>query len=85
MLADKVGMGPHQFTTQFRKATGHTPYQFITELRVARARDLLEKTTLPLAEIAFRLGFSSQSHFTSVFRERLRTTPGTYRASFESR
>ena len=83
MLANNVGMGTHQFTIQFRKATGRTPYQFITELRVARARDLLEKTTLPLAEIAFRLGFSSQSHFTSVFREHLRITPWTYRASFD--
>ena len=83
-LAENVGLGTHQFTTQFRKATGSTPYQFITELRVARARDLLQKTTLPLAEIAFQLGSSSQSHFTSVFRERLRTTPASYRSSFQS-
>src|ERR1700726_462092 len=50
--------------------------------RVERARFLLEKTALPLADIALDLGFVSQSHFTSVFHREMRTTPQAYRSFF---
>ncbi|MBO0719928.1 MAG: helix-turn-helix transcriptional regulator [Blastocatellia bacterium] len=84
MLAEQIGMGTHRFTREFKNATGRTPYQFIMELRIEKARALLEKTNLPLAEIALELGFASQSHFTAVFRQHVNTTPRTYRALFRS-
>ena len=81
MLADRIGLGAHRFTREFKAATGRTPHRFITEHRIAKARLLLEKTSLPLAEIALELGFVSQSHFTAVFRQHLQTTPQVYRHS----
>jgi AraC family transcriptional regulator len=81
-LANQIGLGTHQFTRFFRQTMGCSPYRFVILRRVERARFLLEKTSLPLAEIAFELGFVSQSHFISVFRREVRTTPQAYRSCF---
>jgi AraC family transcriptional regulator len=83
-LADQLGMGTHQFTRLFRQTMGHSPYRFVMMRRIERARAVLEKTALPLAEIALELGFASQSHFTSAFHREMRTTPATYRSSFQN-
>ncbi len=81
-LADQLGMGTHQFTRLFRQSMGCSPYRFVMLRRIERARTLLEKSLLPLAEIALELGFVSQSHFTSVFHREVRTTPQSYRSFF---
>jgi AraC family transcriptional regulator len=82
-LAHQLGMGTHQFSRMFRQSTGRSPYRFVMLRRMERARALLEKTTLTLAEIALELGFVSQSHFTSAFRQEVRATPQAYRSSFQ--
>lgn len=82
-LADQLGMGTHQFTRHFGQSMGCSPYRFVVQRRIERARFLLEKSSLPLAEIALELGFVSQSHFTSVFRREVRTTPQSYRSFFQ--
>jgi AraC family transcriptional regulator len=81
-LADQLGMGIHQFTRLFRQSMGCSPYRFVMLRRIERARVLLEKSSLSLAEIALELGFVSQSHFTSVFHREVRTTPKSYRSFF---
>lgn len=78
-LANHIGVGTHQFTRLFRQTMGCSPYRFVMLRRVERARFLLEKTLLPVVEIALELGFVSQSHFTSAFRREVGTTPHAYR------
>jgi AraC family transcriptional regulator len=79
-LAKQIGLGTHQFTRLFRQTMDCSPYRFVMLRRVERARFLLETTPLPLVEIAFELGFVSQSHFTSAFHREMRTTPQAYRS-----
>ncbi|MEM6623216.1 MAG: AraC family transcriptional regulator [Pseudomonadota bacterium] len=78
-LACALKMSTTAFTAAIKATTGQTPYQYVLSRRLDRARDLAETTTLSLAEIAFRCGFSSQSHMTDVFRAKLGTTPGQLR------
>jgi AraC family transcriptional regulator len=59
--------------------TGLSPYQFVLERRTDRAQKLLAATDLPLAEIAYRCGFASQQHMTTVLRRKLGHTPGRLR------
>lgn len=79
-LAGIVGMSMAAFAAAMKETTGLTPYKYVLSRRTAQARDLVENTTLPLAEIAFRCGFSSQSHMTDVFRAKLGATPGRLRS-----
>jgi AraC family transcriptional regulator len=78
-LAGLVKLGPQRFTARFRLTTGMSPWQYVQARRVKRARQLLADRKTSLAEIALNLGFSSQSHFTNVFRETVGVTPKAYR------
>jgi AraC family transcriptional regulator len=78
-MADAAGLSRAHFTRCFHAATGCTPYGYVRERRVARARDLLQATKLPIAEVAAVTGFHSQSHLGRVFRAATGMTPGEYR------
>lgn len=80
-LADIAGVSLHHFAREFRRSEGMPPYRFITERRIARAKHLMESTDLPLIDIAFRCGFSSQSQFTETFQKIVGTTPARWRRS----
>lgn len=78
-LADMAGMSMVAFSAAMKVSNGLTPYQYVLSRRVIKARHLIETSSLSLAEIAFRCGFSSQSHMTDVFRAKLGATPGKLR------
>ena len=78
-LADAVGLSVYHFAKAFKIAMGMPPRQYVIERRMARARDLLTGTSLSLADIAYTVGFSSQSHMTAAFSARLGVTPLGYR------
>ncbi|MEM6743002.1 MAG: helix-turn-helix transcriptional regulator [Pseudomonadota bacterium] len=80
-LAKLAGMSISTFTAAMREATGLTPYRYVLNRRLACARHLIETTCAPLADIAIRCGFASQSHMTDVFRSKLGVTPGKLRRS----
>lgn len=77
-IADAVGVSSHHFARAFKQSTGIAPHKYLTQRRLECAKSLLSDPKVPLAEIAFRLGFSSQAHFTTVFRQSLGITPKSY-------
>ena len=67
------------FLRLFRASTGQTPYQYVLNRRLERAKSLLQKTLMPLVSIAAACGFSSQTHMTDLFRSHIGETPLHYR------
>lgn len=84
-LARECALSVAQFARSFKRSTGKAPYQFLTERRIERARDLLLHTELPLADVAVCCGFADQSHFTKKFRRVVGMSPGSFRATFARR
>jgi len=78
-LAQVVGMSQYYFSKLFKMSTGTTPHQYVMRERVERAQQHLREGQMPLAQVATQVGFETQSHFTSVFRRLVGTTPKHYR------
>jgi AraC-like DNA-binding protein len=77
-LADLVSLSPSAFAHLFRDVTGRSPYQFLKEMRLDRARELLVDGNLTVARISKEVGYGSVSHFISEFRGRFGVTPRAY-------
>jgi AraC family transcriptional activator FtrA len=81
-LALLAAMSQRTFMRRFKDATGTTPAAWLVAARLARARDLLESTSLPISRVASECGFGSEMTLRHHFRRRMRTTPSAYRARF---
>ncbi len=81
VLSQIAGVSSFHFARMFKIETGVSPHRFVMLHRVQKAKSLLVKSKLTLAEIAYQVGFSSQSHMSSSFRKIVGTTPGKYRKS----
>lgn len=81
-IAVLVGLSPSHCAKKFRLTTGVSLGRFINRRRVAMAMLVLRKEETSLAEMAFDLGFSSQSHLTRLFSDLTGVTPAKYRKQF---
>lgn len=63
----------------FREYINKTPNEYLTELRLRKAMELLKKTDMTVLEISYAVGFSGASYFTETFRKFYGCTPGEYR------
>ncbi|MEL6467795.1 MAG: helix-turn-helix transcriptional regulator [Pseudomonadota bacterium] len=80
-LANTLGVTPAILRKGLKARKGATPYQFILETRIQSARTMLTATDASASKVAFDCGFSSQSHMSDVFRQKLGRTPGQVRAN----
>lgn len=80
-LADIAGLSRFHFLRAFKASAGLSPHQFVLSKRISRARDLLERSQLPISEISRLAGFGSAAHFAKVFHASVGMTPSEYRSS----
>ncbi|MCD0419427.1 AraC family transcriptional regulator [Rhodopseudomonas sp. BR0M22] len=84
-LAQLIGLSPGHFARAFRRSTGAAPRAFVLERRVARAKQLMRTTDLPLSEIALACGLSDQAHLSRIFRRYTGNTPNAWRREWHDR
>jgi AraC family transcriptional regulator len=78
-LAALIGYSPDHFARLFKQTFGKTPYQYVLQQRIERAKSLLRDRSRSIADVALQCGFASQAHFQTAFKARTGVTPGTYR------
>lgn len=78
-IASELGLSAAFFSREFRKAVGRSPYEYVVDRRIARARQMIQLSTSDLSSIALDCGFTSHSHMSAVFRDRLGVTPSDLR------
>jgi transcriptional regulator GlxA family with amidase domain len=71
-------LSPYHFHRTFMQVWGKTPHEYVTQLRLSRARAMLE-SGLPVADAASAIGFESVSSFSRLFRSVYGTSPGRIR------
>ncbi len=78
-MAKELYFSRTYLATKFKAETGKTLTDFILSSKVEEAKRLLRYTDKSISNIAFYLGFSSQSHFSNVFSKYTNTSPNEYR------
>jgi AraC family transcriptional regulator of adaptative response / DNA-3-methyladenine glycosylase II len=78
-LAARLGIGARHLDRLFRRHIGASPLQVARTMRVQRAKRLLDRTELPMAEVAARAGFASLRRFNTVFAEAYKRPPSAIR------
>jgi AraC-like DNA-binding protein len=79
-LAAVAGLSPFHLIRVFQRATGVPPHAYLESVRIQQAQRLLMQG-IPPAQVAYDVGFSSQSHFSSRFLRTIGVTPGRYRSA----
>ena len=79
-LAREARLSRFYFAKLFRNSTGHSPYQYVMQRRIERAKDMLAQGKLSGWEIAQETGFSSESHLALVFRRHIGVGPAEFRS-----
>ncbi len=74
-LARFIGVNEFKLKNGFRQVHGITPYKYLSEKRLERARYLLRERQMNVTEAAFAVGYSSLSHFAKIFRARFGVNP----------
>jgi AraC family transcriptional regulator len=67
-IAQAVAISPDHFARLFKKSTGQSPYQYVVEARVRKAKELLTTGKFTISEAAYQVGFVDQSHLTRHFK-----------------
>ncbi len=78
-LAAGLGINVRTLSRRFKKATGHTPMDYLKQLRIENAKDLLRNSNLSVSEIASRVGYTDAGHFSSLFKAWVGISPQKYR------
>src|SRR6266480_8053494 len=77
-LAAVAGVSPHHFAQFFKQSTGLSPHQYLLRKRIDCAKKHLLDLELSIGEISKLTGFSTQEHFTKVFRRLVGITPSEF-------
>lgn len=79
VLSNHVHLCPEHLLRVFKKQEGITVLQYINDLKLAKAKQMLSETDMQIKEIATKLGFTSSGYFGRFFKSKLGVTPNVYR------
>lgn len=78
-VAGYVGLNEKYFSSRFTKEAGNTFSNYLTEVRIRKARELMDQTDLKIYEISQSVGYNSVEHFTRVFKKVCQISPSMYK------
>ena len=78
-VAAHANLSPYHFLRIYKRAYGETPHEFLTRLRLVRAKTLLARRSHNVTEACFEVGFSSLGSFSSLFAGRVGLSSSEYR------
>lgn len=79
IIAEKVGMSYSMFRKCFKKYSNISPSQYLQNIRLQRAKELLRMTDIPVKEISYRLHFETPDYFSAQFKKKIGVSPSKFR------
>jgi AraC-like DNA-binding protein len=84
-LSREVALSPYYLIRLFRRIYKQTPHQYLIQLRITKAKELLSSSDLSVTEICADVGFESLGSFSALFRKTVGISPSAYRRSGQAR
>jgi AraC-like DNA-binding protein len=78
-LAREVNYSPYHFLRVFKKSMGITPFEFLLNIKIEKAKSMIRQTNYPITQICYLCGFSSASYFTQVFKKKTGVCPSCFK------
>lgn len=82
-LADYIGVNRSYLTSSFKKAVGCSPQEYLVNLRMEKAKNLLKNTDMPINAVAAAVGYQDQLAFSKIFKQNFTVSPKEYRKAKE--
>ncbi|MGH3147348.1 MAG: helix-turn-helix domain-containing protein [Rubrobacter sp.] len=83
-ISAHANLSPYHFLRVYKQAFRETPHEFLTRLRIERAKTLLARGSHNVTEACFEVGFSSLGSFSTLFAHRVGLSPSEYRRRVRS-
>lgn len=83
-VAGQIGMNPAYLSRYFKQRTGNTFMEYVLQVRVNKAIELLKDSTVKVYEVGEQVGYKSMKHFYKVFKKITKVTPSQYREQWEN-
>jgi transcriptional regulator GlxA family with amidase domain len=84
-VATRFDMSIRSFNRRFKNATAQSPLQYLQQVRIEIAKDLLQTSNLNVSEVADKIGYQDVGYFTALFTKLLATSPREYRATVRAK
>lgn len=78
-VSREVNINPYYFSKRFKEETGVNFIDYLTEIRIKKAKELLENRNLSIKEICSKVGYSDPNYFSRIFKKIENVTPSDYR------
>ncbi|MBC2727353.1 AraC family transcriptional regulator [Desulfosporosinus sp.] len=78
-VAKAANISPYHFIRVFKQQTGKTPFIFLLDIKLEKAKEMLKNKKLSITEVCYASGFKSMSHFATVFKKKNGVSPSSYR------
>src|SRR5688572_3587151 len=82
-LSREAALSPYYFIRLFRRVYRQTPHQYLVQQRIAKAKELLRTSDMPITDICAEVGFESLGSFSALFSKVAGISPSAYRASVQ--
>ncbi|WP_194841387.1 response regulator transcription factor [Salinibacillus xinjiangensis] len=82
ILAKKFYLSPQYISNRFKAQYGISIVEYVTKLKIEKAKQLLMKTSKSILDIAYELGFSNENYFSKVFKKYVQLSPKNYREKY---
>ncbi len=78
-VANNVDVSPYYFTRMFKEETGETFIEYLTRIRIERAKELIKDPVMPIGEVGQAVGYADPNYFSRIFKKNVGKTPSEYR------
>lgn len=78
-MAQAVGLGRSVFYERLKSLVGVSPIDFLRQLRMQRAKELIKRSSMNVSQVAYAVGFTDPKYFTKCFKKETGMTPSEYR------